>query len=327
MARDTNRKLILAGLFVALGLIIPYFTGHAFGVPGTVLLPMHIPVLLCGLVCGPKLGALAGLLTPVLSSVLTGMPPAFPVLPMMAGELMTYGLVSGLIRTRFTRAVYPSLVGGMMAGRVVYGLIFAALVLGTNGAFQGASVFAAVSMGLPGIVLQLILIPPIVLGIERLLGMETNRKEQAELLFAGRAYEEAQDAIAKEGTSVVLIRNGEIIHRADGRGVSPLIAIYEEEPTLFKDVLVVDRLIGKAAAMILVKGGAKAAYANTMSKAGEAFLQKNGVQIQAGRVIDLISNRDNTGICPMERSVMHTEDPDEGYALLQETIQQLRKAN
>lgn len=324
MIRNSTRRLILAGLFVALGLIIPYFTGHAFGIPGTVLLPMHIPVLLCGLICGPRLGALAGLLTPVLSSLLTGMPPVYPVLPMMAGELMVYGLVSGLIRTRITKAVYPPLVGGMIAGRVVYGLIFAALVLGTGGAFRGASVMTAVTVGLPGIVLQLLLIPPIVHGLERLLADPQSRT--ADDLFQGPAFSEAVEAIAKEGTSVVLIRNGEMIHTADGRGVRPLIEIYEEHPTLMKDSLVVDRLIGKAAAMLLVLGGVRAAYANTMSRAGADYLRANGVQLQAGRIIDLISNQDNTGICPMERSVLHTDDAEEGYHILKDTMQALRKA-
>ena len=327
MIRDNTRKLILAGLFVALGLIIPYFTGHAFGVPGTVLLPMHIPVLLCGLICGPKLGALAGLLTPALSSLLTGMPPVYPVLPMMAGELMVYGLVSGLIRTRFTKAVYPSLVGGMIAGRVAYGLIFAALVLGTGGAFQGASVLTAVTVGLPGIVIQLLLIPPIVYAVEKMLGEGRRQPAQTEE-FAGPAFEEAVAAVKKEGTSAVLLRNGEIIHRADGRGVRPLIDVAKTNPSLYKNALVVDRLIGKAAAMILVRGGVQAAYALTMSRAGEEYLKQHGVSVKADRVIDLISNRDNTGICPMERSVMHTEDPEEGYAILKQTLTELRqKAN
>lgn len=324
MVRDTTKKLILAGLFVALGLIIPYFTGHAFGIPGTVLLPMHIPVLLCGLICGPRLGALTGLLTPVLSSVLTGMPPMYPVLPMMAGELFAYGLAAGLIRKIWPKPVYPALVGAMIIGRMVYGVIFAGLVLGTGGAFQGASVMTAISVGLPGIVIQLLLIPPIVMAVERLLG--TGYTEPKKDLFSGRAFEEGRQAIRNEGTSVVLIRNGEIIRQADGRGVAPLLQIYEENPALYRDALVVDRLIGKAAAMILVKGGVQAAYAETLSKAGEEYLQKNGVTVKGERTIELISNQDNTGICPLERSVLHTEDPEEGYAILTETLKQLRKA-
>ena len=74
-------RIVLAGVLTALGVLLPFVTAHAFGVPGTVLLPMHLPVLLMGLLCGPQFGAAGGLLIPVISSLLTGMPVAFPMLP------------------------------------------------------------------------------------------------------------------------------------------------------------------------------------------------------------------------------------------------------
>ena len=89
-----TKKLVLAALFLAIGVVLPTAT-HSIPNAGSVLLPMHIPVLLCGLTCSWQYGLLCGLLSPALSSLITGMPPA-AVLPAMVCELAAYGLLSGL---------------------------------------------------------------------------------------------------------------------------------------------------------------------------------------------------------------------------------------
>jgi thiamine transporter ThiT len=81
-------------MFVALGLILPFFTGQIPKV-GSMMLPMHIPVLLCGLICGWKYGLMAGAVLPLLRSALFGMPPLFPTAAAMAFELAAYGFLSG----------------------------------------------------------------------------------------------------------------------------------------------------------------------------------------------------------------------------------------
>ena len=73
-SKFNTKQLVLAALCVALGVVLPV-AFHSIPNAGSVLLPMHIPVLLCGLVCGPVYGLLSGILTPLLSSMITGMPP------------------------------------------------------------------------------------------------------------------------------------------------------------------------------------------------------------------------------------------------------------
>ena len=190
---NRTKRLTLAGMLIALGLILPYCTAHGIGIPGTVLLTMHIPVLLIGFLCGPLYGGVSGLIVPVLNSVLTGMPPVFPMLPIMAAELATYGLVSGLMihktplgRLRF--GVYPALVISMAAGRVAYGLMFWALTV-RFGALRALSVWTAITTGLPGIVVQLLVIPAIVAALDRLGGVaaaEDVYKRQHRYLFLFR---------------------------------------------------------------------------------------------------------------------------------------------
>ena len=177
MYKKTTR-MVLAALFLALAYVLPYLTGQIPEI-GAMLCPMHLPVLLCGFVCGWQWGLAVGLVAPLLRSLLTGgFPPMFPTAVCMAFELATYGLIAALAlrvlpRRRFS--VYPALLIAMLAGRLVWGCAMLLLV-GARGGF-GWSVFlaGAITNALPGIVLQLVLIPPTVWLIERIHPNQTEK--------------------------------------------------------------------------------------------------------------------------------------------------------
>lgn len=163
------KNYVIAALCVALCVVLP-MAFHAIPNAGSILLPMHIPVLLCGLLCGWPLGLVCGLVGPLLSSVLTGMPPA-AYLPSMMVELAVYGLASGLLM-RFVRTgklfadLYVSLIGAMLVGRVVAGLA-RALIFSAGGYSMAVWATSYFVTGLPGIAIQLLIIPPIVLALEK----------------------------------------------------------------------------------------------------------------------------------------------------------------
>lgn len=168
----TNKltKMTLAGLFIAIGFLLPFLTGQIPQI-GSMLSPMHIPVLLCGFVCGPFWGALVGAITPLLRSLILGMPPLFPVATAMAFELAAYGFLAGLLYTILPKKpinVYVSLILAMLIGRVVWGLAMA-ILMGLSGGSFGFQAFLAGAFinAWPGILLHLIIIPPIVLALER----------------------------------------------------------------------------------------------------------------------------------------------------------------
>ena len=125
MKNQNTKKLAYAALFLALCLVLPMLTGQIPQI-GSMLLPMHIPVLLCGLVCGWQYGAAVGFVAPLLRSLLFGMPPMYPVAIAMAFELLTYGLVIGLVYRRMAQkgaaGVYAALLTAMVAGRLVWGV-------------------------------------------------------------------------------------------------------------------------------------------------------------------------------------------------------------
>lgn len=157
------RKLTLAAVCTALCVVLP-LAFHAIPNSGSILLPMHIPVLICGMVCGWPFGLACGLMGPVLSGILTGMPgPAY--MPPMMIECGTYGLVSGLmlkwVRTgRLYPDLYISLVTAMLAGRLVSGV--AKALIFTPGLALSAWVTSNFLTAMPGIVLQLVLLPALV---------------------------------------------------------------------------------------------------------------------------------------------------------------------
>jgi hypothetical protein len=170
MIESKTQRLTLSGLLLAIGIILPYATAHGLGIAGTLLLPMHVPVLLCGFLCGPVYGATLGMTLPILNCLLTGMPVPFPMLPIMFFELLLYGVSSGLLfsktslgKTKF--GIYPALAIAMICGRIAYAITFYVLFL-IVGKLKALAVGAAIATGLPGIICQFLIIPPIVFIIK-----------------------------------------------------------------------------------------------------------------------------------------------------------------
>lgn len=133
---------------------------------------MHLPVFLCGLICGWQYGAAVGFILPLLRSVTFGMPPLFPTAIAMAFELATYGLVAGLLygrsRWQCVIALYRSLIAAMLAGRIVWGAVQVVL-LGLSGSAFTWQMFmsGALLNAIPGIIVQLTLIPAIMVALNR----------------------------------------------------------------------------------------------------------------------------------------------------------------
>lgn len=162
--------LIQAAMFLAIAFVLPFFTGQIPQI-GAMLCPMHIPVLLCGFICGWPWGLAVGFMSPLLRSFILGMPPLFPKAICMAFELATYGAVSGIfyrILPKKKSAIYGSLLIAMIMGRIVWGIAMF-ICMGCSGGTFGFSAFlaGAITNALPGILIQLILIPILVMVEEK----------------------------------------------------------------------------------------------------------------------------------------------------------------
>ena len=162
------RQMVLASFYLALTQILPMFTGQIPQI-GKMLAPMHLPVMLTGFTCSPWWALVVGLTAPPLRFVLFGMPP-FPGYVAMSFELAAYGAVSGMLYQILPKKpvnIYLSLLGAMLGGRVVWGLAML-VIMSMNGKSFGlpAFLFGAFTGAIPGILLQLILVPAVVMLIE-----------------------------------------------------------------------------------------------------------------------------------------------------------------
>lgn len=170
MKSTATRKLVFAALLLALAMVLPFLTGQIPQI-GQALCPMHIPVLLCGFVCGPIYAMAVGFIAPLLRFALFGMPPIFPTGVSMAFELLTYGLVAGLCYKHLPRRrinIYASLLIAMVAGRLVWGAV-RFILTGLQPAKFGLAAFwaGAVAGSVPGIIVHIVLIPLLVMALEK----------------------------------------------------------------------------------------------------------------------------------------------------------------
>lgn len=168
--RKDIKKLTLSAMFLALAFVLPFFTGQIEQI-GSMLCPMHIPVILCGFFCGGPWGLVVGFIAPILRSVVLGMPPMFPKAVCMAFELATYGFVAGILYNKLPKKkinVYITLIIAMVIGRLVWGVVmFACMGLDATKFSFEAFVSGAITTAIPGIILQLVLIPILVITLDR----------------------------------------------------------------------------------------------------------------------------------------------------------------
>ena len=168
--RNYVKKLVIAGLLLAIGVIIPYIF-HMTGIAGTIFLPMHIPVLLGGFLLPPPLAFILGALTPLLNSLVSGMPALFPMAIIMMIELGFYGLITSLLYRKLRLPSILTLIISMIVGRLMAGLMVFLLAIFFSGdlapAFLDPIAFmiTGLATGLPGIIIQLILIPTLIYSI------------------------------------------------------------------------------------------------------------------------------------------------------------------
>lgn len=164
------KNMVLAAMFMALGLVLPFLTGQIPQI-GNMMLPMHLPVLLCGLICGWQYGGIVGFVLPLFRYTLFSMPP-MPAGIAMAFELAAYGAVVGFLyarsRWQCVIALYRCLIIAMIAGRVVWAAARIIMTGVTSVPFTWEIFLSGAFLtAIPGIILQLIVIPAIMVAMDR----------------------------------------------------------------------------------------------------------------------------------------------------------------
>ncbi|MCL2854230.1 MAG: ECF transporter S component [Defluviitaleaceae bacterium] len=165
------QNLVIAALLLSIGIILPNVVGNTHWT-GAMLLPMHIPVLLAGILLGPRYAAIIGALLPITAFLLGHTPPFTHVIIAMSFELPAYGLAIGILYGKLPKTfpfLMVSLVGAMLIGRVVSGIantIMFFVMTNVNFSFE-MFITGAFVTALPGIIIQIVLIPAIILGLQK----------------------------------------------------------------------------------------------------------------------------------------------------------------
>lgn len=315
MLKTKTQKIVTTGLLLAIGILLPFVLSHGFIlIPGNIILPMHIPVLLCGFFCGPLYGAALGFILPYLNSALTSMPVLYPNAIVMSGELLTYGLMTALMHkcTKHSTKpghIYLSLIPSMIAGRIVYG-IMGAILLGFNPSLKKLSAVAALIQGIPGIIIQLILIPVIIIRVSKAIPQIHSAEQNAVKMI-------------KDGVKTcVVVKGDKIVSAESPLGIYHIINLYEAG--VLKNTFVADTVIGKAAAMIFTLAGVKRCYGQVMSKEALKWLESHKIDASYGTLSENIINRKGDGICPMEETVIDIDDEKTAIVLLKAKVEELK---
>lgn len=170
MKNENVKNVVNAALCLALCMALPFLTGQIPQI-GSALSPMHIPVLLCGFICGWPYGLIVGLIAPILRFLLFGMPPIFPTGIAMSFELAAYGMVCGILYKKLSKTIpniYFSLIGSMLAGRIVWGIAMGVIAGVGKAQFSFQAFLAGAFLkAVPGIICHIILIPIIVIALQK----------------------------------------------------------------------------------------------------------------------------------------------------------------
>ena len=167
----TVRRITYCAVLIAMGIVLPFLTGQIPEV-GSALSPLHIPALLAGFTVGPVWGAVCAVVIPVLRSAIFNMPPMFPMAVTMAFEMAAYALVGGILNRALPKKagyLYLSQITAMLTGRIVYGILFALFTLNNPSIHYTFTAFilGCFADALPGIILHLVIVPPIVIALRK----------------------------------------------------------------------------------------------------------------------------------------------------------------
>ena len=114
-------------------------------------------------------------------------------------------------------------------------------------------------------------------------------------------------------TTTCTVIKGNITYTSTLNGLRPLMHWLLNDPEVLKDSYVIDKVVGKASAMLLTYGGAKKIHGITMSKAADQFLTERGIEHSYDILVDYIINNDGTDMCPMEKRVVNITEPEQAF--------------
>lgn len=139
------------------------------------------------------------------------------------------------------------------------------------------------------------------------------------------SYRDKALAVLRNTDASFVYVTEEAVLTSEYKGIRRLLTLVNEQ-TVLAEGFVADRIVGKAAALLMVLQGAKNVYAETIDQPALAVFRTHGVNVMFRKAIPIIINRAGDGICPMENAVLAVDDPREAFTVLSETVKKLMNA-
>ena len=132
--------------------------------------------------------------------------------------------------------------------------------------------------------------------------------------------------LEERGLDLAIFKDGELVFSSAQEGLSPLVrAIEEVGLERLRGCVVADRVIGRAAALLICLMGAREAHALVMSKGALRALEEHGIIARARELVEHITAPDGKSPCPFERLVEDVEEPEEAYRLIVKRLKELKE--
>jgi Domain of unknown function (DUF1893). len=128
-----------------------------------------------------------------------------------------------------------------------------------------------------------------------------------------------KDLLTNSDCTFAAMKNGEV-YKSSLKGILPVINKLKEDPAYFEGADVADEVIGKAAALLLIYGKVRSIYTPVISEHAMEILEKHHIYFEYDKKVPFILNRNKDGMCPMEKTVLNTDDPVTAYKLLSDKI-------
>ena len=136
--------------------------------------------------------------------------------------------------------------------------------------------------------------------------------------------EQAKAALVGEITFAAVLTNGKLI-TSEKKGIAPMMALLKEDMEVLQGAYVADRVIGRAAALLMEKAGVAEAFGEVVSSHALKAFAKSGIPFAYGKEVEYIINRAKNGMCPMEETVLGIEDAEAAYEALKWKLAELAK--
>ncbi len=130
---------------------------------------------------------------------------------------------------------------------------------------------------------------------------------------------QAKRSLTESNATFVMIRSGKT-EVSERRGVAPILELLREDPDSLEGGYVADKVIGKAAALLLMYGRIRALYTKVISSHALNVLKDSGIEVIYDKLVPFVINRDGTDMCPMEKLVLQIESPEDAFEVLDKKI-------